>query len=362
MIIVKNLKTIFNIILPIVLLMSIFVDPPIEIVKQDDESHDDSNNSIDKSKAIINAILIIFMIILLIAGSGLIIIKFSFLKWVITLLAISGYVQNFIDAYVSVGIIGRIVNSDDKNKMSKRERSAINSSAYIVWFFGFLKLYDFVMDKLVSINSYVVSDITVGIFCVVMTFIYIFHICALLPVFLNAIFKLFKLFYKIVPGKKIIRSVFSALADKKLTRVNYSLIVYRIISLIKQQKISYKILGIILFPVCFAIDTLIMFFKTCSAVFISGVGDICILVRLILKTILHLHAKINNITDKHMVAMSFRLATVISLVAIQIENRYYPFFKNADASTAVFEFVASAIIIPLIFEWIYSYRKRTINP
>lgn len=132
MIMVENLRAIFNIVLPIALLLNIFLDPPIEIVKQSTDSSTDMYSSTDKCKTTINTIFTILVIILVIVGRGFIIIRFRFLKWIIILLAISGYVQNFIDAYVSVSIIGKIVNSDNKSKMSKRERNAINSSAYIV--------------------------------------------------------------------------------------------------------------------------------------------------------------------------------------------------------------------------------------
>lgn len=225
--------------------------------------------------------------------------------------------------------------------------------------FSFLKLYDFVFDKITAINNYIILDITIGIFCVVMSFIYIFHLCALLPVFINAIFRLYKLFYKVIPAKEILKTIFSVLIEKKLTKVNYNLLVYRITPLIMKHNKMSKILGIILFPIGFVIDIILMYFKICIAVFLSGIGDVCILIRLILNSLRHLRTRIYKISDRHIVAMSFRLATIIFLVAIQIENSYFPIFRKAEASTAVFEFVASAIIIPLIFEWIYSYRNRT---
>lgn len=66
-----------------------------------------------------------------------------------------------------------------------------------------------------------------------------------------------------------------------------------------------------------------------------------------------------KLSDKHIVAVSFRLALIFSLVSIVILNRYQPFFKEYEASTTVFEFLASSIIIPVVFEWIYSIRNTS---
>ena len=48
----------------------------------------------------------------------------------------------------------------------------------------------------------------------------------------------------------------------------------------------------------------------------------------------------------------------MALVLVVILNRYQSIFKIGDANTAILEFVASAIIIPVVFEWISSIKSN----
>lgn len=47
-------------------------------------------------------------------------------------------------------------------------------------------------------------------------------------------------------------------------------------------------------------------------------------------------------------AIAFRIAMIVSLTSIVAENRFCGLVRNQDSTTAIFEFVASAIIIPII--------------
>ncbi len=144
MIIFETLKNVFNLVLPLALILNIFVYLPKELVKQSVDSTISSGNKvkINKERVIINTMIVIVEIMLVI---GIIYLSFKrvrALSWIIVILAIPGYIDNFTDAYVSVGIIGTLINSDDNNKMSNRERNAITSFAYVIWFFGYLKFFD----------------------------------------------------------------------------------------------------------------------------------------------------------------------------------------------------------------------------
>ena len=83
---------------------------------------------------------------------------------------------------------------------------------------------------------------------------------------------------------------------------------------------------------------------------------------LFLKQIYHILRRIclwiEGFSDKTFIAISFRLAIILGLSCIVILNRYNSFLCNKDNSTAVLEFITSAIIIPVIFEWISSYKSK----
>lgn len=76
------------------------------------------------------------------------------------------------------------------------------------------------------------------------------------------------------------------------------------------------------------------------------------------KTVNRISNWILGLSDKRVVVISFRIALIMALICIVILNRYQSIFKMKDASTAVLEFVASAIIIPVVFEWINSVKNN----
>lgn len=64
-----------------------------------------------------------------------------------------------------------------------------------------------------------------------------------------------------------------------------------------------------------------------------------------------------SISDRRMTGFAFRIALIISIMSIVLINRYEPFVRRVEASTAVIEFVASTILIPLLISWVLDYRK-----
>ena len=67
---------------------------------------------------------------------------------------------------------------------------------------------------------------------------------------------------------------------------------------------------------------------------------------------------INHLSDRHVVVISFRVALIAALTITVIRNRYEPLLKEYEASTGTLEFIASAILIPVIFEWISTTKAQ----
>lgn len=65
-----------------------------------------------------------------------------------------------------------------------------------------------------------------------------------------------------------------------------------------------------------------------------------------------------SISDRRMTGLAFRIALIISIMSMVIINRYAPYVRSVEASTATIEFVASTILIPLLISWVLDYRKR----
>lgn len=67
---------------------------------------------------------------------------------------------------------------------------------------------------------------------------------------------------------------------------------------------------------------------------------------------------VSKVKDDTIFSQAFKVAIVFSLIIVVAINRYNPIFIYQEQSTSVLEFVASAILLPLIFEWIQSVSKR----
>lgn len=65
--------------------------------------------------------------------------------------------------------------------------------------------------------------------------------------------------------------------------------------------------------------------------------------------------KILTLSDRKIVAISFRFALIMALIVIVALNYYSTIFKMEE-STTVLEFIASTILIPVLFEWISSIK------
>lgn len=133
-------------VLPIALLITVFTEIPRRSITDNDGVEIDENKK-PKREIVINTIMLFLVGGILIGLIVLIIMKYRTLYWIITLFAIPVYLQYFTDAYISVGIIRTIVNTNSCEKLSQKERAAINSFAYIIWFWAYLSFMILFLKK-----------------------------------------------------------------------------------------------------------------------------------------------------------------------------------------------------------------------
>ena len=127
----------------------------------------------------------------------------------------------------------------------------------------------------------------------------------------------------------------------------------------KGRNVFVKILCMPIIIVAIIMDIVIFLFNVVCSFVISSIGYIIIICRILKRACKKVINAIFKLSDKKIVAVSFRIAIIAALVITVIINRYDVFVKNVEESTAVLEFVASSIIIPVVFEWINSGRKST---
>lgn len=359
MIIIDFLEKIFNFVMPISLLISLF------LIEKDNEWQDEDDKKENRGNYIsepnwhkwLKVLLMVCITGLFIVALILIYTKYKSLSWILIVFALPVYMENVTGAYVSVGIVGNIIKSTNSEKLSKKECVAIETLAYAIWFLGLFDFFDFLIGKLQTYSDDVVIDFLLAVLYVMLTFIYIFFICALLPVPIWGGIKLGKKLYQNLPGKKIIRKCKDFFIHKKITPINYKLLTIKDIEICKERNFIVRLIGGIFFPMLFIMDCVVMILKIFLSVMYSCVREFCVLIHLVIKTINKIQDRILSVSDRRVVSISFRVALVIALTSVVVFNRYHPIFKLYDASTSAFEFIASVIVIPIIFEWIYSIRK-----
>ena len=130
------------------------------------------------------------------------------------------------------------------------------------------------------------------------------------------------------------------------------------VSFIVFAKRQQKFWGLLMY-LCVPLVVVADFLVTLLAFFWGMPRDILVYILRILRQlakILHrLCERITKWSDRQVVSLSFRVATVASITSIVIINRIDSFFVHTEQSTAILEFIASAVIIPIIYSWINAW-------
>lgn len=358
MFILDVLKKIFDILFPIVLVISLFVGIKENTTQESTkEEKENPSKKISDWRSRVTTVMAIFSILFLF-GTILFIWIECKISWVIFAFAIPVYLKQAVEAYASVGIIRNVVTSTQKNKLSYREKVAIEVVAYIVWLWGLYNGSEKLLSMAGKYPISVASDLLLIIFYVFIFFIYIFFICALLPTFLFFVFKILKVINNSFPYKHKIKQCMTFFIGKSEEPIKIKSLLILLIDKIKEKKLFIKLFGSLVIPFAFAIDIIMSSILAILSIIRSGIGYLFLLIHLFRQTVKRILSWISELSDKRIVALSFRVAFIAALSITVILNRYQPFLKQYNESTSVLEFVASSIIIPVIFEWIYSSKQK----
>lgn len=359
MIVLNVLKRIFNSLFIVFIFLSfgielkkVFLESPKENTAQDNESN--TNDWKEKVKSItLLASIVIFVTVIIV-----IMIKARHLYWLIIIMGVPIYLEWIAGTYQSFVIIGGVVKASASGKLSTKERAAISVLAYALCIFGDLSIFEDFIEKIYDYTNVYLSDMLVALIYILIFYLYIFFSCALFYSLTITLINILKSIYDKLLWKdkiKIIGNYWVSKIDKPMTTKSVLIAAWEIISKWDQ---SINWIRYLLLPILFVMDIIIMFIVVLVSMINSSIGYIWILVRMVKKTISKLVRWLLNLSDKRIVAISFRIAFIMALICIVILNRYQPIFKEQEASTAILEFLASAIIIPIVFEWINSIRNK----
>ncbi len=356
MIILETLEKTFNILLPFALIVAVITGIKEKVVKENEEIETVSSEE-NSWKSKVETFIVIVSLIVLLGLIGILWIKYK-ITWIILVFAFPAYIERIIEAYISIGIVRDVVSSTKKEKLSYREKSAIGAVAYIVWLGGVYDCFEKVIKIVREYPNTIISDISIIVCYVFAFFIYIFFICSLLPSLIFCFIDILKKANNSYPYKQKIEKCENYFIERCEKSIKINSILIKCIDKIIKAKFVIKIAVVFFLPIAFIRDIIVVVCTTIFSIIRSVIGYIFLLLRLFKRTIKRSIKWISKLSDKRIVVLSFRVAFVMALAITVIINRYQPLLKNYEESTSVLEFVASSIIIPVIFEWIYSIRQQ----
>lgn len=361
MIVLNVLERIFNFLFIISILVSTFVAAKEVFPNTSHEEKENNTVSNRRNKTCwqnyVKVAVMFSALIVFILGIIIIVIKYKRLYWIIFFLGVPMYLERITGTYISLGIVGEVVRSRGSGQLSFRERTAIKTLAYVLWFCGTFHFWEEGIKHIYASSNMYISDMLIVLLFAAAFYMYIFFICSLLPELIFCVIKLLKKIYVILPGKSTIKSFADFWVDKIEKPVVFKSLLIWQWETIKKWKIFVRWIRYLLFPVTFIVDVLIMLINVMVSSISSAIGYTFVLIRLSMKTLNRLLNWVLELSDKRVVVISFRIALILSLACIVILNRYQTIFR-IDNNTYIFEFLASAIIIPTIFVWINSIRNN----
>lgn len=161
-------------------------------------------------------------------------------------------------------------------------------------------------------------------------------------------------------GKRLNKKIDQFISDEYSRNFVKAKFSNRFLSYSARYKYVIRVLLRILFlPYTLLIDIVFSLF-ICVFVYFFGfiVSGILEFFRIIVKGAIYLVESFTKIPEHLVIKNTFRVSFILSATVMVILNRFSVLIKCDEAFLAVTEFIASAIIIPIIFEWIYSNDKN----
>lgn len=350
------LRQIFQIVFAVSLIHTAFSRYPTHNKKTQENSGDKTKNW----DVLVQNIEYSIALLLLLSIVLYVVIKLPRFSWVITLFGLPVYLSRIVEASISIGIVGRIVTSNDSGRISEFEVLSIEAISYALWLVESFGLIDKCLRWVQSMSTPFLGDFCRTIVYISLTFLYIFLISALIPrplsfvakytvalaSWLKSKFRLHRIedyFIKQI-GKPVSTNSLLVASIRNKEKYHFCIVV--------------KTLKWLLAPIFLLIDILLIIIKVFLSLIGTTLGYLFFLLQKIGNIMERIIHWINNLSDRRALATSFRVASIVSLSLVVAVNRYEPFLHQYDASTAIMEFIASSIIIPVVFEWIGEIRTN----
>lgn len=298
------------------------------------------------------------MVIGSLAGFIILILKFKKYRWILFCLSLTTYLEYTVNTYQSVSVLKDLVTSREEQPLSEREDNALLFVSNVLCLLIVTQIPQNMIEVISTCTNDILTDALTCAFYVVLLFTYLFFIFVYIPkIVYNFSFFLEKIYRKKTEKSdwiKLRNYFIGGLYNKKSPGV---LTIYLINYLNTKEGLHWKI-GYIFIPVIYIIDLSILVIWNLYVILCQTIGHALHLLMLLRNSLRKCFSWMIQLTTKRATAIVFRISLILALVFVVAWNRYSPIFRLFDASTAVFEFVASAIIIPIMFEWVISIKRR----
>lgn len=277
----------------------------------------------EKAEAIIKLVAAIVAVVIIIW----IAVKMKNWYWIIIVLVIPKCLEGVVATYQSIGIIGGVVKSKDKGKLSSKELTSIIVVSYVIYFLKLQNVFARLIEKIELHMENYLSDILIIIFYFLAFSIYIFLICSFVAEMTITIVGMLKKICERRPWKNKVKKVENYCISKigKTASVKSFLIFQW--EYIGEWNGYVKWIRYLVLPFAFVIDIILLIIRVLIYTVIwYSIGYVCVLVRMLKKTLDKLANWVLELSDKRIVAISFRIALIMALVCIVVMNRYQPIF------------------------------------
>ena len=250
--------------------------------------------------------------------------------------------------------VANILAKNSAKQMNRSEHEAIcivGDGICVLYLFG---VPDALLSAAGTMSNKIVSNISMLLLCGCSIALLSFFICALS---IRPLQRVARLILK-VPVHRV-KEGFASVREYSIHCLNTPLdaleqINQRVQGAHGGKKFWWVFVTALLFVVCVALYILAMilvaisFLIKCPLYIMKAAGSV----------IKAAADKLIALPDRKVVILSFRVAVLVALGSTVVINRYQPFLYYEQESTAVLEFISSVLIIPILLEWITSYKTQ----
>lgn len=269
------------------------------------------------------------------------------------------FLENGIFILPSVKRFGKIISGKTTNgNMELKDHFSITILASVNMLIYAFKVVERVIIYGTACDNSFAGDIILAIAVFLSISICILFICVLLVLPLQIIAKAIQYIHNLSIIRKI--GLFEQrIREILVDQVSTNSITTFYLKTIKRK--AKRIFIVLLSPLVILTILLdILHFVLSQVIFL--IIELCLYLFLFIKQIAgvvyRMNTRILSLSEKTVIAISFRIAIILGLGITVVLNRYVPVFRNYEESTSVVEFVSSTIIIPLILEWLLSFKPK----